>query len=134
GRASSAQYQYSLRGDNYDELVEWSQRIVEELRTLPELKDVNSDQQNAGLEATVEIDRVAAARLGVTTRMIDEALYDAFGQRQVSTMYTQLNQYYVVMGVAPEYQSDPDALRTVYVRSSSGEQIPLSTIASFKRR
>jgi len=103
GRGSAAQYQYTLQGDNSDELLEWAPRVLQRLRRLPELTDVNSDQQNKGLQASLVIDRATAARLGITPQMIDDTLYDAFGQRQVSTMYTQLNQYHVVMEVESKF-------------------------------
>jgi len=99
---------------------------------LPQLTDVNSDEQNRGLEASLVIDRDSAARLGITTQMIDDMLYDAFGQRQVSTMYTPLNQYHVVMEAAPRFWQSPETLRDIYVRSSSGAQVPLSVIAHYQ--
>src|SRR6202035_881036 len=98
----------------------WAPRILEKLHQLPELKDVNSDQQDHGLEAQVIVDRDTAARLGVSSAQVDNALYDSFGQRQVSNIYKQLNQYHVVMEVAPEFQRGADALQNVYVRSSTG--------------
>src|SRR6202008_4015717 len=104
----------------------WAPRMMAKLQSLPYLTDVSTDQQNRGLEATVTIDRDTAARLGVSTQAIDEALYDAFGQRQVSTMYTQLNQYHVVMEVAPPFWQSPETLKDVYVRSTSGAQVPLA--------
>jgi multidrug efflux pump len=131
GRQSQAQYQYTLQGENLNELNSWAPRLLEKLRTTPELRDVNTDQQDRGLEANVVIDRDTASRLGVTPQAIDNALYDAFGQRQVSTIYQELNQYHVVMEVDPRYQQTPAALETTYVRSSSGTMIPLSVIAHF---
>ena len=131
GRQSQAQYQYTLQGENLNELNEWAPRLLEKLRALPQLRDVNTDQQNKGLEASLIIDRDTAARLGVGAADIDSALYDAFGQRQVSTMYRPLNQYHVVMEVAPEFQKSPDALQTIYVRSSSGQVVPLSAFTHF---
>jgi len=128
GRLSSAQYQYTLRGDNLQDLATWGPQLLRELRTLPNLIDVNSDQQNRGLQASLNVDREAAARLGISTQLIDDTLYDAFGQRQVSTMYKSLNQYRVVMGVEPEFWQNPDALRHIYVRSDGGKQIPLSAL------
>ncbi len=128
GRLSSAQYQYTLRGDNLQDLAVWGPQLLRELRSLPLLIDVNSDQQNRGLQAALNIDREAAARLGVSTQQIDDTLYDAFGQRQVSTMYKSLNQYRVVMGVEPEFWQNPDAMRHIYVRSNTGKQIPLSAL------
>jgi multidrug efflux pump len=131
GRLSTAAYQFTLQGDDLKELNDWAPRVLRKLQTLPQLVDVSSDQQNRGLEASLVIDRDTASRLGVTPQMIDEALYDAFGQRQVSTMYTQLNQYHVVMGVAPQYWQNPETLRDIYVRSTKGVQVPLSTFTHF---
>ncbi|HKD03824.1 MAG TPA: multidrug efflux RND transporter permease subunit [Terriglobales bacterium] len=131
GRQSQAQFQYTLQGENLNELNEWAPRLVDKLRALPELRDVNTDQQNKGLEASVIIDRDTAARLGVAAADIDSALYDAFGQRQVSTMYRPLNQYHVVMEVAPDFEKSPDALQTIYVRSSAGQVVPLSAFTHF---
>ncbi len=102
------------------------------MRTLPGIVDVNSDQQNRGLQASLVIDRDTAARMGITSQMIDDTLYDAFGQRQVSTMYRQLNQYHVVMEVAPEFAQNPDGLRYIYVRSNTGAQVPLSAFTHYE--
>lgn len=132
GRSSSAQYQYTLRSDNLEDLAFWGPKVLRELRKLPKLVDVNSDQQNRGLQASLAIDRDAAARLGITPQMIDDTLYDAFGQRQVSTMYLPLNQYRVVLTVSPEFLQNPESLRYIYVRGSNGIQVPLSTFASFQ--
>src|SRR5581483_6488428 len=115
GRHSQAQYQYSLQGEDLNELNSWAPRLLQKLRTLPQLRDVNTDQQDRGLETNVIIDRDTASRLGVTPQAIDTALYDAFGQRQVSTIYQQLNQYHVIMEVDPQYQQSPAALETTYV-------------------
>jgi multidrug efflux pump len=131
GRSSQAQYQYTLQGEDLNELNSWAPRLLEKLRTLPELRDVNTDQQDRGLETNVVIDRDTASRLGVTPEAIDNALYDAFGQRQVSTIYEQLNQYHVVMEVDPRYQQTPEALETTYVASSNGTMVPLSVMAHF---
>jgi multidrug efflux pump len=130
GRSSSAQYQYTLEGDNLKELNEWGPKMLDRLRKIPELVDVNTNQQNAGLQAIVTVDRPAAARFGITQQTIDDALYDAFGQRQVSTMYTQLNQYHVVMTVPPEFWQSPDALRYIYVRGTNGVRVPLSAFSN----
>jgi multidrug efflux pump len=130
-RQSQAQYQYTVQGEDLKELTAWAPRLLQKLRTVKELRDVNSDQQDRGLEVNVIIDRDTAARLGVAPLDIDNALYDAFGQRQVSTIYRQLNQYHVVMEVDPRYQSSPEALQAVYVHSSNGQTIPLSVIAHF---
>jgi multidrug efflux pump subunit AcrB len=131
GRQSQAQYQYTLQGEDLNELSSWAPRLLQKLRTLPELRDVNTDQQDKGLGAQVVIDRDTASRLGVSPQDIDNALYDAFGQRQVSTIYRQLNQYHVVMEVDPQYQQSPAALQSVYVHSSNGQVIPLAAIAHF---
>jgi multidrug efflux pump len=117
GRPSAAQYQFTLRGDDSKELLEWAPKVFERLGKLPELTDVTSDQQNKGLQASLAIDRATAARLGITPQMIDNALYDAFGQRQVSTIYTPLNQYHVVMEVEPQFWQNPDGLKSIYIRT-----------------
>jgi multidrug efflux pump len=131
GRMGQAQYQYTLQGENLQELNDWSPRLVQKLRSLPQLRDVNTDQQDKGLQTTVLIDRDTAARLGVAAADVDNALYDAFGQRQVSVMYRQLNQYHVVMEVAPNFSRSPEALDNIYVRGSNGTAVPLSAIAHF---
>ena len=131
GHQSQAQYQYTLQGEDLNELNSWAPRLLQKLRTLKELRDVNTDQQDRGLEETVIIDRDTASRLGISPQAIDNALYDAFGQRQVSTIYQQLNQYHVVMEVDPQYQQSPAALDAVYVGSSTGSMVPLSAIARF---
>lgn len=128
GRASSAQYQYSLRGDSLSELSQWSAKLLREIRKLPGLVDVNTDQQNRGLQTRLDIDRTMAARLGITLSTIDNTLYDAFGQRQVSTIYKSLNQYHVVMQVASNFSQNPDALRHIFVRGQNDAQIPLKTL------
>src|SRR5439155_863355 len=132
GRISNAQYQFTLQSDNLEELNTWAPRLVRAMREMPELRDVSSDQQNRGLEVPVVIDRATAARLGVSTRMIDETLYDAFGQRQVSTIYTSLNQYHVVMELEPRYWERPDALSNIYVRSTTGQTVPLTAVTKFR--
>jgi multidrug efflux pump len=132
GRPSAAQYQYTLQGDNSNELLDWAPRVLDRLRRLPELTDVNSDQQNKGLEARLVIDRATASRVGITPQMIDDTLYDAFGQRQVSTTYTQLNQYHVVMEVDPRFWQNPDGLKSIYVRARSGELAPLSAFTHYE--
>ncbi len=133
GRGASAQYQYSIQSDSVKDLNDWAPQVFAKLRTLPELVDVNSDQQTRGLEASLTIDRATASRIGITAQAIDDALYDAFGQRQVSTMYTELNQYHVVLEVAPQFWKTPEALQYTYVRANDGRQIPLSTIAHFTK-
>ncbi len=131
GRMGQAQYQYTLQGENLADLNDWTPRLVQKLRSLPELRDVNTDQQNKGLQANVVIDRDTAARLGVAAAAVDNALYDAFGQRQVSVMYRQLNQYHVVMEVAPQFSRSPDALQNIYVRANNGTAVPLAALAHF---
>jgi len=120
GRASNAQYQYTLQGPTLEELNEWAPKIAAALQQEPTLADVSSDQQNKGLEADLVIDRDAAARLGVTVSQIDNTLYDAFGQRQVSTIYVARNQYHVIMEVAPRYWQNPETLKDVYISTSGG--------------
>jgi multidrug efflux pump len=128
-RVSRTQFQYSLEDADARELAEWTPRLVDKLKQLPELRDVASDQQVGGLSAQVVIDRDTASRLNVVPQAVDDALYDAFGQRQVSTMFTQLNQYRVVLEVSPEYQQTPEALKATWVKSSTGTQVPLSSFA-----
>jgi multidrug efflux pump len=132
GHQSAAQFQYTLQGENLNELNNWAPRLLQKLRTLPQLRDVNTDQQDHGLEERIVIDRDTAARLGVAAADVDSALYDAFGQRQVSTMYEQLNQYHVVMEVQPQFQENPAALANIYVRSSGGASVPLSAFTHFE--
>ena len=115
GRSGNAQYQYTLQGSTSAELNEWTPQIVAALQTVPTLADVSSDQQNKGLQANVIIDRDTASRLGITVGQIDNTLYDAFGQRQVSTIYVARNQYHVIMEVAPKYWQNPQTLKEVYV-------------------
>ncbi len=132
-RVSRTQYQYTLEDADAKELAVWSARLVEKLKTLPTLRDVASDEQNSGLETTLNIDRDTASRLGIGMQQIDDTLYDAFGQRLVSTMYTQLNQYHVVLEVSSQYRRNPDSLDDIYLKSSTGTQVPLSTIAHFEQ-
>ncbi len=132
GRGTATQYQYSLTADNLKDLNEWSPKLMEAMQKLPELKDVATDQQDQGLRAQLVIDRDTASRLGVSPLTIDATLSDAFGQRQVSTTYRPLNQYHVVMEVAPEYQRNPDSLKNIYVKSTTGAMIPLSAITHFE--
>jgi multidrug efflux pump len=132
GRSSSAQYQYTFQSVDLAELNTWVPEVERRLRALPEIADVNSDQQDKGQQSLVVFDRSTASRLGVTPQLIDDTLYDAFGQRQVSIMYTPLNQYHVVMGVAPKYWQDPAALHDIYVRSTTGAQVPLSAVARYE--
>jgi len=133
GKTSSAQYQYTIKGDNIDELNEWGPRLLAALRKIPGLVDVNTDQQDKGLQSRLVFDRTTAARLGITLQMIDDTLYDAFGQRQVSTIYKSMNQYHVVMEVEPEFWQNPDALRHVYVRGPLNAQIPLNEFYTQER-
>ncbi len=132
GRMSRAQFQYALQSGDLDELNRWSTLLVDRLRGSPELRDVSSDQQTRGLQTMVVVDRDAAARLGVSPIAIDNTLYDAFGQRQVSTMYKQYNQFHVILEVEPKYLLDPSSLNQIYVRSTNGFQVPLAAVAKFK--
>ncbi|CAJ6179866.1 multidrug resistance protein mdtC [Burkholderia pseudomallei] len=127
GRQSNAQYQFTLLGDSTAELYKWGPILTEALQKRPELADVNSDQQQGGLEAMVTIDRATAARLGIKPAQIDNTLYDAFGQRQVSTIYNPLNQYHVVMEVAPQYWQSPEMLKQIYISTSGGSASGVQT-------
>jgi multidrug efflux pump len=131
-RVSRTQFQYSLEDVDPKELALWTPRFVAKLKTLPQLRDVATDQLDEGLLATLTIDRDTASRLGILPADIDNTLYDAFGQRQVSTIFTQLNQYHVVMEVQPDFQQNPDALKNIYVHSSNGTQVPLSAFTRFE--
>jgi multidrug efflux pump len=132
-RVSRTQFQYTLEDANAGELNVWTARLVQKLRALPELRDVATDQQNGGLQTVLVIDRDTASRLGIGMQQIDDTLYDAFGQRLVSTMFTQLNQYHVVLEVAPEYRQNPSALDDIYVHSSNSAEVPLSAFAHFEQ-
>jgi len=132
GRASNLQYQYTLQGDNAGELDTWGPRVAQRLRTLPQLVDVSTDQQDRGRQSSLVIDRSTASRLGITPQLIDDTLYDAFGQRQVSTTYTLLNQYHVVMEVEPRFWQRPETLWDIYVRSPTGALVPLSTFSHYE--
>jgi multidrug efflux pump len=132
GRQSNTQYQYTLRSDNLEDLRLWTPRLERALRDVPQLADINSDQQVRGLQTTLTIDRETAARMGITTRAIDTALNLAYGQAQVSTIYSSVNQYRVVMEVAPEYWQGPEALDKLYVLSPTRGQVPLSAIARYE--
>jgi hydrophobe/amphiphile efflux-1 (HAE1) family protein len=132
GRMSRAQFQYALQSGDLNELNRWSALLVDKLSHLPELKDVSSDQQTRGLQTIVVVDRDAAARLGVSPIAIDNTLYDAFGQRQVSILYRQYNQFHVILEVEPQYLLDPSSLNQIYVRSTNGFLVPLSAVATFK--
>ena len=128
GRQSNAQYQYTIQSDELQDLVKWGPVLLREMRKLPGFTDVNSDQQNNGLQANLVFDRLTAARLGISPQAIDETLYDAFGQRLVSTMFTELNQYHVVMEVDPQFWQSPRGLESVYLQTTNGGQVPLSAI------
>ena len=132
GRINNALYQYTLQGPDLNELNIWSQRVLQKLRTLPQLADLNSDLQIGGLEASLTIDRPTASRLGITTQVVDDTLYDAFGQRQVSIFYSLLNQYHVVMEVDPLFWQRPEMLHDIYVPANNGAQVPLSAFTRFE--
>jgi hydrophobe/amphiphile efflux-1 (HAE1) family protein len=133
GRLANAQYQYTLQGDNLADLLDFAPKLEQRLHTLKELKDISSDQQNHGLQASLVIDRDTASRLGLTPALIDNVLYDAFGQRQVSTMYEGINQYHVVMEVDPKFGQSPDALNNIYVPSTNGTEVPLSAFTHYEQ-
>ncbi|MGA2695495.1 MAG: MdtB/MuxB family multidrug efflux RND transporter permease subunit [Terriglobales bacterium] len=133
-RVSRTEYQYTMEDHDATELAEYSTRLVAKLKTVPELRDVATDQQNNGLQAELVIDRDTASRLGILPGQIDNTLYDAFGQRQVSTIFTQLNQYHVVLQVQPDFQLTPDALKNIYVKSNSGVEVPLSAFTHLETR
>jgi hydrophobe/amphiphile efflux-1 (HAE1) family protein len=132
GRSSKATYQYALTDQNIDELNFWAPKLVNKLKEYSQIKDATSDQQFRGLQETVVVDRDAAARLGIQPQAVDSTLYSAFGQRQISIIYTQQNEYHVVLEVDPRFQLDPSSLDKIYVKSSSGTQVPLSTLARFQ--
>jgi len=131
GRQSNAQYQYTIQSDNLNDLVKWGPILYARMKKLQGLTDVDTDQQNGGLQAFMEYDRPTAARMGITPETLDQTLYDAFGQALVSTMYTPLNQYYVVMEVAPQFWQSPAGLDDVYAQSATGGQVPLSAVTHF---
>ncbi|HKS08625.1 MAG TPA: multidrug efflux RND transporter permease subunit [Pyrinomonadaceae bacterium] len=132
GRGGNAQYQYTIQSENLDDLVKWGPILLDQLRKVSIVTDVNSDQQNSGLQAALDYDRATAMRLGITPEELDGTLYDAFGQRQVSTMFTTLNQYHVVMEVEPQFWQSPEGLKQIYLRSTNGGVVPLSAVASYK--
>jgi multidrug efflux pump len=132
GRQSSAQYQYTIQSDNLQDLVQWGPVLLQQMRKMKMLTDVNTDQQNSGLQMTLVYDRATASRLGITPQMLDTSLYQAFGQAQVSTMYTGINQYHVVLEVDPKFWQSPTSLQDVYIRSAQGTVVPLSAIASYQ--
>jgi multidrug efflux pump len=129
GRSGNAMYQYTIQTDTVQDLSKWGPILQSAMKRLPGLQDVSSDQQNGGLDELMSYDRVTAAKLGLTAKSLDSALYGAFGQSQVSIIYTQLNQYYVVLEVAPQYWQSPEGLRDIYLLSSSGRNIPLLAVA-----
>jgi multidrug efflux pump len=129
GRSSNAMYQYTLQSDNVQDLSKWAPTILNQMQHLPGLQDVSSDQQNGGLDEVMDYDRVTAAKLGLTAQSLDSTLYGAFGQSEVSIIYTQLNQYYVVLEVAPQYWQTPEGLKDIYLHTSGGGNIPLITVA-----
>jgi multidrug efflux pump len=126
-RVSRTQFQYTMEDANAEEVNRLATQLVAKLRTLPELRDVASDQQTGALQAALNIDRDTASRLGILPAQIDNTLYDAYGQRQVSTIFTQLNQYHVILEVDPQFEQNPGAFKDLYVKSNSGSQVPLST-------
>ena len=132
GRSSSAQYQYTIQSDNIQDLVDWGPVLLKQMRKISILTDVNTDQQNSGLQARLAYDRATASRMGITPQMIDNSLYEAFGQAQVSTMYTAINQYHVVLEVAPQFWESPVDLKDVYIRAAQGKVVPLSAIAHYE--
>jgi len=131
GRASAAQYQYTLQGDDYNEILLWGPKMLTALQKNHDLTDTNSDQQNKGLQSMLVYDRDTAARFGITSQLLDNTLYDAFGQRPVSVMYTALNQYQVIMEAAPQYWQNPGGLKDIYVQAANGDEVPLSALAHF---
>jgi multidrug efflux pump len=132
GFASAALYQFTLRGENLADLNTWGPRVLQKLRTLPQLVDVNSDQQDRGLQSSLVIDRDTASRLGLTAQHLDDTLYDAFGQRQVAITYTPLNQYHVVMEVAPPWWQSPETLKRIYAQSPTGYEVPFSAFTRYE--
>ena len=132
GRQSNAQFQYTIQSDNVDDLVKWGPLLVDALKKVSEFTDVNTDQENSGLRALLTYNRMNAMRMGITPQTIDSTLYQAFGQSIVSTMYESLNQYYVVMEVAPEFWQSPAALKDVYINPKQGAEVPLSAVATYK--
>jgi multidrug efflux pump len=132
GRRASAQYQYTIQSDNIQDLIQWGPVLLLQMRKLPMLTDANTDQQNSGLQAMLTYDRKTMSRLGITPQMVDNSLYEAFGQAQVSTMYTGINQYHVVLEVAPKFWQSPVSLNDVYIRAAQGRIVPLGAIAHYE--
>ncbi|HWF05059.1 MAG TPA: efflux RND transporter permease subunit [Candidatus Angelobacter sp.] len=129
GRSSNALYQYTIQSDNVEDLTKWGPTMLNEMKKLPGFQDVSSDQQNGGLNELMTYDRVTAAKLGLTVQSLDSALYGAFGQSEVSIIYTQLNQYYVVLEVAPQYWQSPEGLKDIYLHTAGNNNVPLLTVA-----
>jgi multidrug efflux pump subunit AcrB len=134
GRNSGSQYQYTLSSENLNDLLQWAPKVASAMEKIPEIRDISSDQQTRGLQATLVIDRDTASRLGVSPQAIDNTLYDAFGQRQVSTIYTELNQYHVVMEVDSAFRDSTDAIRGLYVQSSTGGLVPLNSFTHYETK
>ena len=132
GRMSSAQFQYTIQSDNLQDLVQWGPVLLQQMKKMHSLTDVNTDQQNSGLQMNVVYDRATAARLGITPQQIDNTLYEAFGQAQVSTMYTGVNQYHVVLEVDPKFWQSPVSLNDIYIRTSQGKVVPLGAVAHYE--
>ena len=132
GRPGNAQYQYTLQAGSVEELAAAGNKVLAKFRSMPELADISTDQQDRGLQATLVVDRDTAYRLGISAKLLDDTLYDAFGQRQVAITYTQLNQYHLVMEVAPKYWQDPEILHDLFIRSADGTQVPLSAFTHFE--
>ncbi|HLY08636.1 MAG TPA: efflux RND transporter permease subunit, partial [Planctomycetota bacterium] len=131
GRASSAQYQFTLQSDNFEDLTEWTPKIMESMKKLPGIVDVTSDQQNRGLQASLQIDRTTASRLGISQKTIDDTLYDAFGQRQITQYFSQVNSYHLILEVMPDQLAAVETLNKLYVKSSTGQAVPLSTFVKW---
>ena len=131
GRPTKAQFQYALQASDLDDLNQWSAQMLAKLRADPRLRDANTDQQTRGLQSNVVVDRDAAARLGLSPAIIDNTLYDAFGQRQVSTVYKRYNQHHIILEVDPRFRLDPSSLQKIYVASTNGQQVPLASVAKF---
>ncbi len=132
GHGGNSQYLFTLQSDSLHDLNEWAPKLLAKLKTVPLVTDANSDQQIHGLETQLTIDRATASRLGISPQALDTTLYSAFGQRQVSTMYTGINQYHVILEVLPEFQKNPSSLENIYVRANNGTAIPISTFTKFR--
>src|SRR6266850_1906075 len=132
GRGGNAQYQYTIQSENLEDLIKWGPVLLQQMKKVSAVTDVSSDQQNSGLQASLIYDRATAARLGLTPELIDNTLYDAFGQRQVSNMFTELNQYHVVMEVEPEFWQSPEGLKQIYIRATDGGMVPLSAFTHYE--